>query len=113
MVVTDSAGGTAQSSVLVAVNAPPPKPVITAVPASGLAPLPVLFTAVLSPGAPASAYSWNFGDGSSPSNAFAPSHTYLRAGAFLVTLTVTDGAGRTGTATMTVTVTSLTAIIGL
>jgi glucose/arabinose dehydrogenase len=42
-------------------------------------------------------YSWNFGDGSAPSTAANPTHTYAK-GAFQAVLTVTDSHNATGTA---------------
>ena len=47
-------------------------------------------------------FAWNFGDPTSASNTStlaAPTHTYLRAGTYTVTLTVTDASNRTTTAT--------------
>lgn len=41
----------------------------------------------------ATAYSWTFGDGTSPSTATNPSHTYAARGIFTVTLTVTTPTG--------------------
>jgi PKD repeat protein len=38
-------------------------------------------------------YSWNFGDGSAPSTAQNPPHSYAASGAYAVTLTVTDNQG--------------------
>jgi len=46
-------------------------------------------------------YTWAFGDGGSGTGA-APTHTYTDAGAYLVTLTVTDPHGLTDSATRTV-----------
>jgi hypothetical protein len=40
--------------------------------------------------------SWDFGDGSAPSTAAAPSHTYPDYGRYTVTLTVTDDGGLSG-----------------
>ena len=45
-------------------------------------------------------YSWNFGDGTGPSTAQNPSHTYLAPGTYTVTLTVTASDGTTSTATI-------------
>ncbi len=49
------------------------------------------------------AYAWNFGDGST-STTTNPSHTYLTAGTYTVTLKVTDNTGETDTKTQSVTV---------
>jgi PKD repeat protein len=49
-------------------------------------------------------YSWSFGDGSAPSTAVSPSYTYLAAGTYTITLTVTDGWNRSASTTRTVTV---------
>ena len=49
--------------------------------------------------------SWNFGDGST-STATNPSHTYSAAGAYTVSLQVTDNSGATNTKTQSVTVSS-------
>jgi len=49
-------------------------------------------------------YSWDFGDATLASTASGPSHTFLTAGSYLVTLTAKDGWGKSTTATVTVTV---------
>ncbi len=48
------------------------------------------FTDLTSGGQPPYTYSWDFGDGSAASTAPNPTHTYTTAGAYQVTLTVTD-----------------------
>jgi len=55
------------------------------------------------PGRTITRYDWNFGDGASGSGV-TESHRYSRAGAFTVTLIVTDSAGKTGTTSKSVTV---------
>jgi len=53
------------------------------------------------PNGKAITYAWNFGDPTSASNtstAQKPTHTYLRAGTYTVTLTVTDASNRSTTA---------------
>ena len=51
----------------------------------------------------ATEWAWDFGDGSSGSGQKV-SHTFTRAGSWVVRLTVTDSSGRTSTTTKTVTV---------
>ncbi len=52
-------------------------------------------------------YAWTFGDGTTGTGA-TPAHTYAAAGAYPVTLTVTDGGGLSGAVTRTVTLTGST-----
>jgi PKD repeat protein len=72
----------------------------TLTPSSGTVPLAVVFTDT-SIGSITS-WAWNFGDGST-STLQHPSHTYTIAGAYTVTLTVTNASGA-DTATTTITV---------
>ncbi|MFL5380952.1 MAG: S8 family serine peptidase [Longimicrobiaceae bacterium] len=82
-------------------NAPP-----VAVPGSGYAGskgVPVQFdgSASSDPNGKPITWAWNFGDptsGSNTSTLASPTHTYLRAGTYAVTLTVTDASGRATTA---------------
>ncbi|HSJ74576.1 MAG TPA: PKD domain-containing protein, partial [Gemmatimonadales bacterium] len=76
----------------------------TANPTSGSPPLTVQFDGSGSsdPNGKAITYAWNFGDPTSGSNTSSlqkPTHTYLRAGTYTVTLTVTDASNRSTTAT--------------
>ena len=48
-------------------------------------------------------WTWDFGDGSGGTGQ-RPSHTFLRAGVWVVRLTIVDSSGRTGTTTQNVTV---------
>ena len=65
----------------------------------------ISFAATPSGGTPPYTYIWDFGDGA-PSATAAPSHTYSIAGAYTVTVTVTDANGLTGSASQQVTTTS-------
>jgi phospholipase C/PKD repeat protein len=83
----------------------PPTASASASPNSGSAPLSVDFSSSGSGDSDGtiSAYSWNFGDGSTSSLAN-PTHVYSSAGSYTATLTVTDNAGLTGSANTGVTV---------
>ncbi|GAA2500897.1 hypothetical protein GCM10009858_44000 [Terrabacter carboxydivorans] len=77
----------------------------TATPTSGNAPLSVAFTGSATGGTAPYSYSWNFGDGSAPSTAQNPSHSYAAAGTYTATLTASDSASPAGTSTSQVTIT--------
>jgi PKD repeat protein len=85
----------------------PPTAVVSATPSSGTAPLGVSFSAAGSsdPDGSIAAYGWSFGDGSSASGISA-THTYVNAGTYTATLTVTDNRGATGVKNVTITVAS-------
>ncbi len=71
----------------------PPVPDFSATPITGFYPLTVHFSD-LSTGTPLPAsWAWNFGDGSPNSTVRNPSHTYVTAGNFTVTLTATSSPG--------------------
>ncbi len=76
-----------------------PTAVAAGTPTSGQAPLTVAFSSAGSsdPEGGALSYSWDFGDGTSSTEAN-PSKTYTANGTYAVTLTVTDPQGATGTA---------------
>ncbi|RYZ55303.1 MAG: PKD domain-containing protein, partial [Chitinophagaceae bacterium] len=65
-------------------------------PQTGCIPLAVSPTATLAPGQTITRYQWNFGDGATSSLAN-PSHTYIKAGNYTVTLVATTAGGCTDT----------------
>ena len=73
---------------------PWPVAVASASPSNGIIPLGVSFSSNGStdPGGSISTYAWDFGDGSSSSEAN-PSHTYTVPGNYVATLTITDNQG--------------------
>jgi len=79
---------------------------ITTTATKGPAPLTVSFSASALGGIPASwgyLYNWDFGDGSTASNATSTSHTYTTLGNYSVTLTTRDNAAESATASVIVT----------
>ncbi len=74
------------------------KPVISfaGLPTEGCIPYPFTFGANIQTADSVASYKWNFGDGSF-SSAKNPSHTYTRAGIYIVSLTITTIAGCTET----------------
>ncbi len=70
---------------------------------SGSAPLTVHFSSSATGGSPTYSYFWNFGDGSTSSEA-SPSHRYSEAGTYQVSLAVTDSQSRQETYLETITV---------
>jgi glucose/arabinose dehydrogenase len=83
-----------------------PRPVATASPSSGHAPLTVQFSpaGTTDPDGDAVSYDWDFGDGSPHSSQDGPAHTYTANGSYTVRLTASDGRGGTASATIVVTV---------
>ncbi|CAA0100825.1 Alpha-L-arabinofuranosidase C [Halioglobus japonicus] len=84
----------------------PPNATASAAPDSGAAPLSVTFvgTASTDPDGDTLIYHWDFGDGSSSTEA-SPVHVYNDVGSYTATLTVTDTQGRADTSQLTVTAT--------
>lgn len=88
------------------VTAAPPTPAFNFSPTSPGIGESVFFNASASAAGPSrsiSAYRWAFGDGAS-AGGVTTSHQYATAGAYIVTLTVTDDLGQNATTTQTVTV---------
>lgn len=119
LTIHDATGGTSSSTVEVTVAAPEaPAPVIIAIEptaviststsAVGPAPLSMSFdgSASLANGSSTiTNYLWNFGDGTTITGSTA-THTYLTAGTYEATLTVTDSNGLTGSVSTPVVVTA-------
>jgi len=97
------AGGTANA---------PPIASISANPTSGTVPFAVSFSGAGSndPDGSIAGYAWTFGDGGTASGASA-SHTYVSAGTYSATLTVTDNRGATGAKSVTITASADTSTI--
>ncbi len=108
LTVTDQSGATATETITVTVDEPAgnadPTVEAAALPASGPAPLQVLFTAQGSdPDGDAITYAWDFGDGTSGTGRRAR-HTYTANGTYEAEVTATDEAGNTATDTVTIVV---------
>lgn len=105
LTVTDSQGLQNASTITVTVNAPavPPLAALSAAPTSGTAPLPVSFDggASTDPDGTLTAYTWDFGDGTTGSGA-ACQHTYSQSGTYTAKLTVTDNQGLQSFTTVTI-----------
>ncbi len=111
LTVADWLGATSTKSRAVPVQLPaPPLADFTASPASPMVGALVTFDATASTvgaGAAIVDYRWNFGDGSATFDSAdvpAATKTYAAAGAFVVTLRITDNLGRTASKAVTVTV---------
>lgn len=85
----------------------PPVADVVASPTTGKAPLVVRLDASRSmdPDGNVVNYKWSFGDGDSGTGA-RTEHTFVKAGTYWITLTVTDDQGKTASATQQITVTS-------
>jgi len=100
LTVTDSYGAIATKLDTVTANAAPVAD-FTFTPASGPAPLTVIFSDGSTPAGQIS-WNWNFGDGDSTNATLQnPVHTYASGGTYTVSLTVTDGNSATNTKTVT------------
>lgn len=106
LTVSDGTNTTTSSDLTIRVGNQSPVAVASAVPVSGVFPLPVTFSSAgsLDPEGTPLTYSWNFGDGSSLSTAANPSHTYQAAGAYTARLTVSDGVKTTSSSNLVVSV---------
>jgi len=107
--VSDPRGASDTAEIAIAASDPPgnraPRVEAGAAPASGGAPLDVVFSAAGSdPDGDAITYAWDFGDGSTAAQGRRARHTYAGPGTFVATVTVTDRAGLTGSDTVDVVV---------
>lgn len=96
--VVDANGSVTQAALpIVAYPAPPSNQSgalelsISAVPATGMAPLNVAFQSQVVGGTAPYTYSWNFGDGTTSTNGSSVLHTYPVPGEYVATLVVSDG----------------------
>ena len=108
LTVSDPDGASDSATITITATDPPgnrpPTVQAGALPASGPAPLAVLFTAAGSdPDGDVLTYAWDFGDGSTGTGRRAR-HTYTANGTYTAKVTVKDLAGATGTATVQVVV---------
>ncbi len=102
VLVTDAHGDTAGASVTITVTAPLGASA-SANRTAGPAPLSVQFAGRASGGSPPYAYLWTFGDGTVASLQD-PAHTYLSAGTYTATFTVTDSNAVQASSSLSITV---------
>lgn len=104
--VTDSLGRSAVIDAPTVTIAPGVTVTITAQPSSGPLPLEVKFNSTVTNYGGSLTYAWTFGDGGTSTEA-SPTHTYSKAGNYLVNVTVTDSEDRSGISnTLTIRVSS-------
>ena len=108
LTVSDGVNSTTSSNIVINVTIAgsnyPPSVATTASTTAGVVPLAVTFTSVASdPEGAALTYNWNFGDGTSSTQAN-PSHTYQAAGSYPATLTVSDGTNSVTSTALTIAV---------
>ena len=102
LTVTDNSGATGTTTKSVVVTDPNQPPSATFTSTVTNRSVAVDATGSADPDGSVASYGWNFGDGGTATGLTA-SHLYAAAGAYTVTLTVTDNRGGTGTTTRSVT----------
>ncbi len=105
----DEGGATSTDTVEIVVTNPAgnraPSVEIAAAPASGRAPLDVLFTAEgTDPDDDDLTYTWDFDDGSAAGSGASVTHRYTQGGTYTATVTASDGRGGTATAEIAIVV---------
>lgn len=106
LTVTNNLGDTDTETILVEARTAPTA-AFTSTPDNGPNPLTVNFDAsgtTTGSGASITSYSWDFDDGSSAGSGVTPSHDFVNAGTYTVTLTVTNDEGDTDQVTDSITV---------
>lgn len=91
----DGCTDTLDNPVAIRVTAPPTA-VFTPTPAASCEPATISFTQSSSGYFPIVSYAWDFGDGNTATGPIIGPHTYVNAGIYTATLTVTDTRGCTG-----------------
>ena len=109
LTVTDNRGSATASTSQPSPSPPSADPtiVLNVSPSSPVAGSPVSMTAAgskASPGHTINGYDWDFGDGSAHGSGISVTHTYAKAGAYTVVVTVFDDQGRSTTGTLSVSV---------
>lgn len=102
LIVTNAAGCTDTLVMPSFIQIIPPVASIGALPFEGCFPLPVTFTDLSVSVEPIVSWAWDFGDGGT-STLQNPSHTYVAAGVYNISLIIINSAGCTDTANFTVT----------
>lgn len=105
LTVTDEAGQTASSALIVAVGNPTLAPTFTISPAAPGINETVSFNAAASSagtGHTITSYEWTFGDNTAVASGIIVTHQYATAGSYVVTLRITNEAGETATTTQTI-----------
>ncbi len=91
----DGCSDTLATPVAIRVTAPPTA-LFVATPSASCEPASISFTQSSTGYFPLVTYDWDFGDGSTSLGAIIPAHTYINAGIYTASLTVTDTRGCTG-----------------
>lgn len=106
LTATNAAGAAVSSATVTVADAPtPPSPAFSVSPPGGTAPVLVAVTDASTAVPPVTSWQWDFGDGSPVAGGASATHTYMQAGTYEITLTVSNAVGPASTS-RTVTVTA-------